>query len=650
MADNFKDLTKALVEQNKSQEETTDAVNKLNQTMADHFAYLKRKEKSEEEDRREANKAKRQAQSTPTNKNKPNNAMKLLGVAGLMTALSGIAGTIGTVAGIATAFVLASEGLGVYAKDLKAFNKATKAFFTPLTKTTEQMGKLKNGLLRSLGIIDDAAKGTEGPPGTKKATLAQLANRRFDRFKLKLLNSLGIGPDGKAIQIRMPKGQFGAKSPFGLKLEKALSKFDELFSKLRNFGNAIAGYFSTSGGGPAGQGGTPSKGGSLLAKLASFKPLRIVGRILRPVAILFSVFDGMRNASKEMDDKDAYIEKYLGGAVGGFISGFIGSFFGEFFNLFTAIPLFIVKKIVPNDWLIEGEDGKVRFDENKNILTKLLAGFEILDFNRLLRDLVQRPFDVLAESLTFLTGLLGFGDEENQTKAKARWDEWWNKTTWGQKGFDILRVMTDIVFSPINSIMREIETAFFGADPEREKVGFVERVTKWTDQFFTWLGSFLPDIKKITDDITQAVVSKLPKWLRESLGFAETPEDIAKNVEFNNIPIDPGLKKAAMSKLLSDISSFDNNKDGKITFAEIASKTDGKSAIDKLLQLDSLRGGDLTGNEAMRQMRGDGLAIGTIDNSTSAPTIISQNLATTLGAEDPKEIKEVKKRGFAPLR
>ena len=42
MADNFDKLVKALVENNRSQDETTDAVDKLNKTMEDHFKFLKR--------------------------------------------------------------------------------------------------------------------------------------------------------------------------------------------------------------------------------------------------------------------------------------------------------------------------------------------------------------------------------------------------------------------------------------------------------------------------------------------------------------------------------------------------------------------------------------------------------------------------------
>jgi len=509
MADNFDKVVKALAENNKAQDETTDAVNKLNQTMADHFTYLKRQEKDQEEDRREAGKARRQAQSAPKSDKGTNNAMKLLGVAGMITALSGIAGTIGTISAFAVSFIAAGEGLGVYAKDLKAFNKGVKAFFTPLKKVTEAMGKLKSGLLKSLGIIDDAVSGPAGgPPGTKKATLAQLARQRWSRFTLTLLNSLGIGPDGKAIQLRQKDypNLLGKKSPFGLRLEKALSKFDELFSKLRNFGNAIAGYFSSGGGGPAGQGGAQSKGAALLEKLAKFKPLRIVTRLLRPIAILFSVFDGMRNAEKEMADKEGFIEKYLGGAVGGFTAGFLGSFFGEFFNLLKDIPIFLIKQIVPKDWLIENEDGSIKFDTTKNIFTKILGGIETLDFNRLITDVVQKPFNLLAETLQFITDIFGLGGEDKQKAAQARWDEWWNKTTWGQKGLDILKVITNIAFSPITSIISEIETAFMGKD-EDEVYGetFVDKLTKFTKWLGEWLDSLIPSKEEIMRSIATQI-------------------------------------------------------------------------------------------------------------------------------------------------
>ena len=63
MADNFDKVVKALLENNKSQGKTTDAVDKLNKTMADHFTHLKRQGKDEEEDRKERKKAERKGES-----------------------------------------------------------------------------------------------------------------------------------------------------------------------------------------------------------------------------------------------------------------------------------------------------------------------------------------------------------------------------------------------------------------------------------------------------------------------------------------------------------------------------------------------------------------------------------------------------------
>jgi hypothetical protein len=64
MADNFDKVVKALLENNKSQEETTDSVNKLNKTMTEHFTYLKRQVKDQEEETTENKKTKRQAGSS----------------------------------------------------------------------------------------------------------------------------------------------------------------------------------------------------------------------------------------------------------------------------------------------------------------------------------------------------------------------------------------------------------------------------------------------------------------------------------------------------------------------------------------------------------------------------------------------------------
>jgi hypothetical protein len=464
----------------------------IDKRFADYFKDLQRSKLDDLEDKLEKKKAKAKAGTSKPGKGGFDlSFLGGLGIGALAGAVAKLAALTGTFAGLTAGFVGATEGLGVYKTDLVKFKTAMTGFMKPLNGLTKLMDDTTAKLLRGLGLMD-AGDDPRGP-GQRgvRATLADKAKARWNRFTLGLLNSLGIGPDGKAIQLRDAKGAFGPKSEFGKKLEKALNKFSDIFGKLKEFGKSIAAYFSS--GGPQGQG--QGAGSKILQSIANFKPLVIVARILRPLAILFAVFDGMRNASKEMEDKEGYINKYLGGGVGGAISGAVGSFFGEFFNLIKAIPMFIIKKVVPANW-IDKETGE--FKKAEGILPFLLGGVDDFDFARVIRDIIQRPFDLISSSLQYISDLVGFGGEDKQAEAKGIFDKWWNTTSWGEKGLDILGAIVNTVFSPITAVIAELETAFLGTDSETaQNESFVDKVTKFVNWFTGWIDKIIPSKESI---------------------------------------------------------------------------------------------------------------------------------------------------------
>jgi hypothetical protein len=93
-----------------------------------------------------------------------------------------------------------------------------------------------------------------------------------------------------------------------------------------------------------------------------------------------------------MEDREDTLDKLIGGGLGGFISGTLGSFFGEFANLLIDLPLWLIKQIVPAQWL--NEDGTFkRSSEGGNWFTSLLDAIDTVDFNTMIRELIQAPFD-----------------------------------------------------------------------------------------------------------------------------------------------------------------------------------------------------------------------------------------------------------------
>lgn len=240
-------------------------------------------------------------------------------------------------------------------------------------------------------------------------------------------------------------------------------------------------------------------------------------KFLKPLAVILSAFDGLRTASAEMEERESFFSKYIGGGAGGFIGGFIGSFIGEMVNLIKDIPLWLISWVVPDDWITTNPDGTWKFNETKNIVTKLLSGIQNLDFNEMLKNLVMIPFNAIGNVLDTIGQYFGLsGTEEQQASTQKMFDDWWNN--WfslkgaGENTLGILGWLVNTVMSPINSVLDSVMEAF-GVGAEGGETTFLQKISN----FVSWIYGLIPSV----DEIKRNLASTLNPNIAWALGLSD---------------------------------------------------------------------------------------------------------------------------------
>ena len=413
-------------------------------------------------------------------------------------AISYVIRFVGGVASFATGLVLATEGLGPSLANFRFFVRSiANTFFMPLRILASNLNK-EFRIGRGIGNI-----------GTYLSNQIKAIDNFFAR----------------RYSFNAAAGQFQRLARFGNTrfvsardvsfYQKTLISLNNLFGRIGNFFKALrvppailntfTGVTKTI---------SNALGGGARGAVSGFANSRLVRgifRFLQPIAFIFSLFDGVENAAAEMEDREGTFDRLIGGGIGGFVSGTLGSFFGEFANLIKDMPLWLIKQIVPADWL--NEDGTFkRGEEGGNWFTSLLATVEDVDFARMIRELIQAPFDAVGRAIDHVRNLTGAKDttEEGQAKAREAWNTWWGNWT-SVRGIasnvgGIFRVLANIVFHPINAILSEIERAFTGDEnivPEGET--FTQKITRYVTQLGEFLIGLIPSMDEIKASIARAL-------------------------------------------------------------------------------------------------------------------------------------------------
>jgi len=476
MAD-FKDVVKALAENNKKQDQTTDSVDKLRYVFEEHFKFLKRQIKDQEEAASEAKKVQRETRSSPgaASKQGPNNLGLNLGM--LLSKGGAFAGF--------TALVGALEGLRGW--ELGYIKKLRSLPSSIIGVISKGMDNVRLSVLRRIFGIGPEGKvidylNTKGEKiGTQTITVTQAVEDALQSLRTKFLNVFGIGADGKLITIRDAEGNF-KKNIIG----RVTFQIGRLLRPLVRISEGVA-KFATGTGKAIFEFMRPFMTGA--SKFAS-----LFGKILWPIGVVMSIFDGVN--AYQTKEGDTY-DKFAAG-----ISGALGDFLGAPANLLKSLLSWAFKEI--------GWDSAAETLDNVDIEKGLKDMFEtILGIPKKLFNWVGTLFSDPAEAgkqawNTFLTGL-GFGVE----------------------GLDTL---TDVMMIIPNKIFNWLGSFLGWTDPENP-IDIKQKVIDWTMDFFTYLSSWLPNISEIGQQIKDSVVGVLPDWLKDYLIGSGTVDEAARKLQ-----------------------------------------------------------------------------------------------------------------------
>jgi len=555
MAD-FKDVVKALAENNKKQDKTTDSVDKLRYVFEEHFKFLQRQIKDQEEAAAEAAKVKRETRSSPgaASKQGPNNLGLSLGM---------LLSKGGALAGI-TALVATLEGLRGW--ELKYISKLRSLPSSIIGVISKGMDNVRLSVLRRIFGIGPEGKvidylNTKGEKiGTQTITVAESVQDALRDLRNRFWRVFGIGADGKLITLRDPDGLF-TRNIIG----RTTFQIGRILKPLMRVSEGVASFAT----------GTGKKLFEWLSKLgAGAGPwLRLFGNILKPLGFFFSLKEGYDEFMQS--DKASILEKSTD-AIGAFLGDFIGA------------PLDLLKDLVSGAFKLIGWDAAAKTLDAISIEENLKLAFQtILDVPRELFNWVKTLFSDPAEAgkqvwRTFLTGL-GFVADAYDT-------------------------LTDVLIWPVNKLFNYIGSFLGWTDPENP-IDIKQTVIDWTMDFFTYLSSWLPNISEIGKQIKDAVVSILPDWLKDYLIGSGTVDEAARKLQI-----------AEYERILKTIDKNNDNIITSEEYEEaITGRGNSNERIqlrNALRNLKELRGEEIPSSTLMEK-GGQSITINNVDNSVN---------------------------------
>jgi len=477
MAD-FKDVVKALAENNKKQDQTTDSVDKLRYVFEEHFKFLKRQIKDQEEAAAEAAKVKRETRSSPgaASKQGPNNLGLNLGM---------LLSKGGALAGI-TALVATLEGLRGW--ELKYIAKLRSLPSSIIGVISKGMDNVRLSVLRRIFGIGPEGKvidylNTKGEKiGTQTKTVAEAVQDALSDLRKRFWRVFGIGADGKLITLKDPDGLF-TRNIIG----RTTFQIGRILKPLMRVSEGVASFAT----------GTGKTLFEWLSKLgAGAGPwLRLFGNILRPLGFFFSI----KAAYDEFmtSDKASILEKSTD-TVAVFLKDFIGA------------PLDLIKDLVAGAFKLIGWDAAAKTLTDFSFQNTLeVALKEILDWPRELFNWVKTLFS------------------DPEKAGKQAWNTFLKGLGFAVEGLDTL---TDVMMYIPNKIFNWLGSYLGWTDPENP-IDIKQTVIDWTVDFFNYLSSWLPNISEIGQQIKDSVVSVLPDWLKDYLMGSGTVDEAARKIQ-----------------------------------------------------------------------------------------------------------------------
>ena len=375
----------------------------------------------------------------------------------------------------------------------------------------DRMAMLRNSALKLFGFdVDMKGGGSAEGKQLKTPLTTQISNRMssfMSMLKGQYYSMVGLGVDGNPIQGRdASTGRFTGTKKVSI-FHKIIQGFNKIMAPIKAAGAAVSSALSGSMGklltsvGDAGKGLLNSGAGKFFAGV--FK------KILWPLGVLMSGWEGIKKFQEETGKGEGYAKAFLEGLTTG-----LSNFIGAPFDLIKNGILWILRKLLP--WGV-GDDGL--WDDGSTI-GKIGIWAEQFSFEKLFKSLLMAPFNLITGAVTFIKDL--FCDPA------GTWEKF-AKSVWGEGTF-----IDNYILNPVANLLKGIGKIFgFGTndDPMSPDTagGTITRVKFLWNDMIEGLTVRLPNkIIAIAEHFKEKVMSIVPEGMFEKIKCIFTHDIPAK--------------------------------------------------------------------------------------------------------------------------
>lgn len=281
---------------------------------------------------------------------------------------------------------------------------ALGAFAGLLTSLAAAIAALEG--LTTLKSIKDIGGSIVKGVGEGLKSLGKGLDKLFFGLPTKIAESLRTAFDNLKLQFKLGSMEFkdtklgniinSVWNSFKTKLASFGESFKNLFKPIGDFFKSGMGDVKSSGILKSVGEGLGKVGGWLKGIFAFF------GRVLYPLAVLFSAIDGTKEAMNQYDAaKDESLISKITKTLGGFTGGFLGSFFGGFFDLIKNGFNWVLKKVFPG---FVDDKGNWKKDST---FGSIMGNIEEFSFAKFITDSINSVFGFIAEVFDWITDKFG---------------------------------------------------------------------------------------------------------------------------------------------------------------------------------------------------------------------------------------------------
>ena len=324
-----------------------------------------------------------------------------------------------------TAAYLAYEGLHsvsiLIAAKLKDMVKVSKAWKTSIGGISALYVSLRTNILKWFGYDKTgkalSLKSQGGFKWTNPLNFGAMQAgmmARLSALRTNILTQFGLKADGslkplKGTEIKTFSREHGWKiksvpNAPGVKagaFTKATTRIGKIMSPVLRLSTAIGKFFTTQAGRAIEKGLNAVKKLGSITAAAGGGWLKMLGKILWPVTILFSIFAGFSKAKDEYMKEDSNWFTILGAATG----GVLGYLFGALADLLKSGIVWVIKSIFK---LKTDDEGKVLPGQGvSGAIATFLQGFS---FEDLINNLVSGIFNMVNNVVGFVVGMFTSAD------------------------------------------------------------------------------------------------------------------------------------------------------------------------------------------------------------------------------------------------